>query len=419
MMVMAINIADTFAYTRKSFWGGPYYSYWMLILATIFFGFFGLDHFLLRSPLSGVAKLIVNILGFGLWYVYDLLQILGEKESVMEHGLSAPLVGPLGIGAGMFVDSQPDAKPSRSPWKYLLYLALVWLPFGLDNLVAGDTNGAMVKFATNILFFITWPIILLSMGTSIYRAYADPGGLFKEGVDRSFPFSWFMDAKGHSVLGPTDVPIGGGGACGTESQGVLGALMGVAAPIIQSAVGAVFPSVAPAVEAAAKTVKVSANTATELVEAATEPALATIKTGSALVQQVPLAVAQVGKVANNVTKQLQAFSDPAELAKRAVPGLPTSGSVAGAMGAAMGAAAAESLMKGGGSISGGSIGGGSASNLLGITSVGVIFTAIMAGGAYFAAKRLSISFPFLNRANDDNASKRQERNDSPPNPHGF
>jgi TM2 domain-containing membrane protein YozV len=374
----------------------------MLIVATIFFGFFGGDHFLLRSPLTGIAKLVVNILGLGLWYFYDLLQILGEKETVMEHGLSAPLVGSLGIGAGMFVDSQPGATPSRSPWRYLLYLALVWLPFGLDSLVAGDANGAMVKFATNMLFFITWPVILVSMGTAIYRAYGDPGGLFKEGVDRSFPFSWFMDKKGHSVLGPSDVPVA------SKEGSFVSSLLGVAAPIIQSAVGVVFPSVAPAVEAAAKTVKVSANTARGIVEAAREPAITTVKTGSALLQQVPLAVAEVGKVATNVTGQLQKFTDPAELAKHAVSGLPTPDSISGTVGAAVGAAAAQSLMKGGGN---------GDDKLLNITTVGVVLTAVMAGGAYFAAKRLNISFPFLNRASNDDASKRQERNDSPPQSH--
>jgi hypothetical protein len=377
----------------------------MLVVATVFFGFLGLDHFLLRSPLTGVAKFAVNIFGLGLWYFYDLLQVVGEKESVMEHGLSAPFVGPLGIGAGMFMDSQPDAKPSRSPWRYLLYLGLVWLPFGLDSLIAGDSNGAMVKFATNMLFFITWPIILVSMGTAIYRAYGDPGGLFKEGVDRSFPYNWFMDPKGPSVLGPVDI------SGGKQEQGFIGALLGLAAPIIQSTVGTVFPTVAPAVEAVATTVKVGANTARGIIEAAGEPAIATVKTGSALVQQVPGAIAQVGQVATNVTGQLQKFTDPAELAKRVVPlpALPTTESLAGSIGAAAGAAAAQGLMKGGGN----GIGDGFA-----ITGLLLGLAAIMAGGTYFAVKRLNVSLPSFNRDKDDQ-SKGQERNDSPPQSHGL
>ncbi len=396
---------DTFAYTRKSFWGGPYYSYWMLVIATVFFGFIGLDHILLRSPLTGVAKFAVNIFGLGLWYFYDLLQVIGEKESVMEHGLSAPFVGPLGIGAGMFMDSQPDAKPSRSPWRFLAYMALVWLPFGLDSLIAGDTNGAMIKFATNMLFIITWPVILLSMGTAIYRAYGDTGALFKEGVDRSFPYNWFMDPKGPSILGPVDI------SGGKQEQGFIGALLGLAAPIIQSTVGAVFPTVAPAVEAVATTVKVGANTARGVIDAAREPALVTMKTGSALIQQVPGAVAQVGQIATNVTGQLQKFTDPAELAKRAIPGLPglpTTDSFAGSIGAAAGAAAAQSLMKGGGIDS--------SDSGMATTAVLLGLAAIMAGGTYFAVKRLNVSFPLLNRDND---RKGQERNDSPPQTHGL
>jgi hypothetical protein len=359
--------------------------------------------------LTGVAKFLVNILGLGLWYFYDLLQILGEKETVMEHGLSAPLVGSLGIGAGMFMDSQPDTKPSRSPWRYLLYLALVWLPFGLDSLVAGDANGAMVKFATNLLFFITWPIILVSMGTAIYRAYGDPAGLFKEGVDRPFPYNWFMDSKGHSVLGPTDVPVL------KEEQSFLGSLLGVAAPIIQSTVGTVFPTVAPAVEAVATTVKVGANTARGVIEAASEPVLTTVKTGSALVQQVPEAVAQVGKVATNITGQLQKFTDPAELAKRAVPSLPglpvlpTPNSLAGSLGAAAGTAVAQGMMKGGGNDD---------MNGIAMTGLFVGLMAVLLGGSYYAVKRLNLSLPFLNR--DTNGSRKgQERNDTPPQSHGL
>ena len=73
-----------FDYTQKSFWGGSWYPYWTLIVATILGGFFGLDHIWLRSPTSGLLKFIVNILTLGLWYFYDMIQILGEKENVMK-----------------------------------------------------------------------------------------------------------------------------------------------------------------------------------------------------------------------------------------------------------------------------------------------------------------------------------------------
>ena len=118
--------------------------------------------------------------------------------------------------------------------------------------------------------------------------------------------------------------------------------------------------------------------------------MVTLKTGSALVQQGAQAVSEVGKVATNVSSQLQKFTDPTELAKSAFPSLPTTGSLAGAMGAA----AAQSLMKGGGI-------GIEDSGLLGITSAGFLLTAILLGGAYFAAKRLNISVSSLNTTKHD------------------
>ena len=62
-----------FDYTQKPFWRGVWYPYWSLILVSILGGLFGLDHWYLRSPVSGVLKLIVNVLTFGLWYFYDIL----------------------------------------------------------------------------------------------------------------------------------------------------------------------------------------------------------------------------------------------------------------------------------------------------------------------------------------------------------
>ena len=76
-----------FDYTQSKFWGGPWYSYTTLRIISTLGGFFGLDHLWLRSPLSGFLKFIINILTLGLWYFYDLLQIFGEKESVMKNGL--------------------------------------------------------------------------------------------------------------------------------------------------------------------------------------------------------------------------------------------------------------------------------------------------------------------------------------------
>jgi hypothetical protein len=63
-------------------------------------------------------------------------------------------------------------------------------------------------------------------------------------------------------------------------------------------------------------------------------------------------------------------------------------------------------------------GGGIDSSDSGMATTAVLLglAAIMAGGTYFAVKRLNVSFPLLNRDND---RKGQERNDSPPQTHGL
>jgi hypothetical protein len=313
-----------FEYTQKPFWGGPWYSYWMLMVVTLVFGFFGMDHFLLRSPLTGFLKLITNILGLGLWWIYDIVQVFGEKENVMKYGLSAPIVGPLGIGAGMFVDNQPDEKPSKSPLRYLLYLFLLFVPFGFDSLVAGDMNGALAKFISCFVFLL-WPIAIAWSINNIYKAVVVPQELFTEGVDRFFPFTWFMGKKGPSVLGPKDILARTDGCEPGGANGFFGAILGMLPPIFTSAIGTFFPGIVPAVEgvaaatrAGAATIKAAANTATNVIGAIHDPAVQTASIASNLVQKVPTALEQTGALASQVQTQLLDYTNPETLKKMAI-----------------------------------------------------------------------------------------------------
>jgi len=200
-------MATMFDYTQAKFWGGSWYPYWTLILMTLMFGFFGLDHIWLRSPLSGVLKFILNIFTLGLWYFYDILQVLGEKESVMKHGLSAPFVGPLGIGAGMFVDNNPNGeKSNKEPYMFLFYFLLMWVPFGIDLFVAGDKDGAIIKFILTILF-ITIPIVYAWSLVNFVYLLKNPRDFFTTGNYHMFPLNSLIGEYGSSVLGPKDVII--------------------------------------------------------------------------------------------------------------------------------------------------------------------------------------------------------------------
>lgn len=403
--------SEQLSYTRKTFWGGPWYPYWSLAVVTVLGGFFGLDHFWLRSPTTGFVKLLVNILGFGLWWFYDMIQIFGEKDNVMEHGLTAPFVGPLGIGAGMFRDNQPDAPLSKSPFRWMGYLATMWMPFGIDSLVAGDSDGALARFSTFLLFIFLWPISILWGIWNVGRTLFVPEKLFTEGTIRMFPFTWFMDSNGPSTLGPHDVPTGVNGQCEQGADGFFKRTFGsilvfldyVLPNTIKTAMYTLFPGLAPAVEASAAavtavagTTKAAANTVTatigaakNIVEAAAVPAKAIVSTASQVVQQVPAALDAAQSLAGPVGAQLQSYTTPEGLLK-----------AAGA-----GAVAAGAPMTGGALLDGNTDW--TNSVLFGV------FLVILGGGAYLAARRLHIGEKLFSKQEPDDG---RQRNDTPPKP---
>ena len=409
------RFASMFKYTQKSYWGGPWYPYWTLILFTIIGGFFGLDHFWLRSPTTGVLKFIFNILGLGIWYIYDMIQIIGDQENVMNYGLSAPVVGPLGIGAGMFVDNQPKEPTSKSPLRFLAYLALVCLPFGFDFFIAGDSNGGFARFLTSLIFFL-WPIGFIWGSVNMFKAFFMPTSVFEEGTSRMFPMSWFMEPHGPSTLGPKDVT---GGV--THGGGFFETLYAILPPIVQSTLATTFPGLVPAVSAvtaattaAAGTVKAAANTATGILEAVKGPAVGIVGTASSLAQQLPAVAGAVPGIAGVIGAQLQQQAT-AELAGAATGAITNTITANPAL--ATGLATASAL----GSLSKGMTGGGySDGDSYASTALFVLLVSVLAGGAYMGFKRLNGTLPFFkSKKNGGSDRKGQERNDTPPQPSGL
>lgn len=380
-----------FEYTRRDFWGGPSMPYWILAVCTVLFGFIGLDHILLRSPASAFMKFIANIFTLGLWYFYDIIQIIGDKEKVMNYGLTAPLYGPLGIGAGMFTDNQPDAPKSKSPLRFLLYSMLVFIPFGFDALIGGDRPGAFMKFICTIIP-IFWPILLVWMFYSIGRLYIFPKPLFTEGIDRPFPVNFFMDKKGESVLGPKTVPDHYSASCDAYDGTILGYLP----PFIRFILISAFPTLVPAIDSGLIAAKTGSNAATVgfgVAKLAAETAGNTIKdvkkvinaatdTAAKAVSVIPAAVNKGPELGSSVTESLaEKFSNPSELIKQ----------VGG------------SLMDENSTLS----------NTALLAGFGIIFT----GGVYYGLKRLNVSATSLFRKDEGRlteSDKGRKRDDSPP-----
>lgn len=377
----ANRLEGLFSYTRKGYWGAPWYPYWTLIVITVIGGFFGLDHFWLRSPTTGVLKLIVNVFGLGIWYLYDILQIFSEKDSVMNHGLTAPVVGPLGIGAGMFTDNQPGVAVGKSPFRWLAYTALAFLPFGFELLVAGDWNGAFAKFMSSILFFL-WPIAFIWTAYTVFQALFSPTSVWEKGTTRLFPFSYFMDPYGPSMLGPRDVKGGTGGGFFSSILSLVQTFLPFVAPGVAPAVAAV----GAATTATARTVEAAADATTGVIEALKEPVTQTVSVGTGLVKQLPAAAAAIPALASQVGQTLQAQTTPAAIAAAV--------------------AASKQPMTGGG------LEGNRVMEGVGLAGLGILFAA----GAWAGFSRLNKSGGLFSKQSD---GTRRTWDDSPPKSPGL
>ena len=116
--------------SRKEFWAKPQYTKSGMWWFTLVFGFFGLHHFLLRSPQTGLIFLIANIISLGYLWFYDLIQLSGEEkggvsqETLDKHGLSWGF-GALGLAKGMWVSGQAEeaggAEGPPNPFYFLAY----------------------------------------------------------------------------------------------------------------------------------------------------------------------------------------------------------------------------------------------------------------------------------------------------------
>lgn len=307
-----------FDYTQKPFWRGVWYPYWSLTIISILGGLLGLDHWWLRSPVSGVLKFFGNILTLGLWYFYDILQIVSEPDNVKKYGLSMPFFGGIGVGAGMFKDGAEAEPEAKSPFRYFAYVFLTLLPFGFDYFIAGDTMGAAARFLTSI-FFLLWPIGFIWGCINTFRAVFMPEHLFTKGTYRMFPFSLFMDTYGPSKLGPVDIGPEED-QCSDKPSGVFGYIWSWLSMIFGSAINVILPGLAPAsaavgaaVQAGATTAKVAANSASAVIQAATTPAVAGISTVSTIAQKAPGAIAAIPTAAGAASAGLAAATSPAGL----------------------------------------------------------------------------------------------------------
>ena len=174
-------------------WGAPDRNYYIFVFLSVVFGFIGLDHFYLRSFGTGTQKLLVNLFCFGLWWVWDILQIARNGEQIRKEGLSSPLDWIRGIGKGVFRPLEGGGEPASPQKSYLLYafLAIFFGWLGADKFYLGYGWQGLAKLLS------TWNIFLFLFGFlwilwDSFHAFFMTDAILKDGISPPMPFNLFF-----------------------------------------------------------------------------------------------------------------------------------------------------------------------------------------------------------------------------------
>jgi len=230
---------------------------------------------------------------FGFWYFYDIAQAVGERDLVEKYGIGVPYYGPIGLGAGMFINKDStNLSPvdTPKPWKYMMYVFVtcMFIAFPLNKLVIGDYWGAIGHLCMYLSGIFTLGLsVLLAIGWGfydVYRVIFDTRGIFEKGAARVFPATWFMDpyfnkgalgpvkqkppeptAVDNAITAVTAVPIAAAGATTKvidTSANVAAGVIGTAGKVATHAADVADASTIGVVEKAAENAKEVMNTAT-------------------------------------------------------------------------------------------------------------------------------------------------------------
>jgi TM2 domain-containing membrane protein YozV len=148
-------------------------------------GLLALDHFYLRSPTTAFAKIIVNCLTFGLWWIWDANQFWFEKEHVLNYGLNYVLDWERGIGRGTMTEDKPDFVPKKDFLTFML-LAIFFGIFGLDRMYLGGDfvwQGWAKFLSCFILIGLIWVIF------DMYQILFQPASVLSDGYLIPLPFT--------------------------------------------------------------------------------------------------------------------------------------------------------------------------------------------------------------------------------------
>ena len=147
-----------------------------LVAAFPITGMAGVDHYLLGSQQTAFAKFLVNLLTFGSWYVYDILQSL-DADKVSDRGLDFPFYGGGAVGKGKMAADAKDLGPTGEAFLNLIFACTAGVLYLVSHYVLEKKNPPINNVAK-----VVSPILLTAtMGLLALVAY----GLFKGATSMS------------------------------------------------------------------------------------------------------------------------------------------------------------------------------------------------------------------------------------------
>lgn len=224
-------------------WVAPDRNYLVFIILSFVGGLFALDHFYLRSYDTAFYKILLNFFGLGIWWFWDIIQILTESKKIRLTGLASPFDWIFGIGRGVFTDPFAKVSEAAQPFKsYIIWtvLALTLGIFGADKFYIGETTHGFLKLAS-----VFSPFILFGLFWAAWDGYH---ALFmtKETLVEGIALPPPLEAFGLSKT-PGDIFLPGGTKPESKQGGFADAFAGftsntfnlLAAPPIMGAMGSI------------------------------------------------------------------------------------------------------------------------------------------------------------------------------------
>jgi TM2 domain-containing membrane protein YozV len=198
-------------------WGGPDRNWYVFVALSFLTGFFGLDHFYLRSFGTGTQKLLLNLFGLGLWYFWDLSQIIKDGAKVRAEGLSSPFDWIRGIGRGVFLPLSGGGTLPTAQKSYLIYTALaLFLGFvGADKFYIGEYAQGALKLIScfNIFIFLFgW----MWVAWDAFHAFFMTKSILKDGISPPVPLNYVFSPTSGEIFRIHGGGTTGGAKCFTD-----------------------------------------------------------------------------------------------------------------------------------------------------------------------------------------------------------